>query len=257
MARPAIARPEDGFTLVETTIIVLILVILAGILLAQLGNYNRLSRKAAAKADLKAICSTMEKFRHESRHRLPYRDPRPRGPRNEPIGLLVGPGRIPDPGSAGDGTCFGCNAPSEGHWRHAPGATFQQRNDRDTRTITFHVGLMQDHWRHNSPGVSTYPNPIEDPYLSNYGRGWRGPYLNELRSDPWGNRYMINTFSLLRTGYSGKKHGKFTSATVCYSAGPNGLIDTIFNQPGNDADGDGNRGWVFGGDDLGVILDRQ
>lgn len=46
----------------------------------------------------------------------------------------------------------------------------------------------------------------------------------------------------------------FTSAVVCYSAGPDGGVDTAFNQPMNDNDGDGVYGWVTGDDDQAVIL---
>ena len=46
--RDACAR-DGGFTLVEVTIILLVLVILSTIMLPQLGNFNRLARRALAR----------------------------------------------------------------------------------------------------------------------------------------------------------------------------------------------------------------
>ncbi len=47
---------ERGFTLVEVTIILMVLKILRTILLPQIGNFNRLARFVRVKEDLGAIC---------------------------------------------------------------------------------------------------------------------------------------------------------------------------------------------------------
>jgi len=56
---------QKGFTLVEVTIILLVLVILATIMLPQLGNFNRLARFVKVREDVGAICSVMKKMLDE------------------------------------------------------------------------------------------------------------------------------------------------------------------------------------------------
>ena len=89
-------RNERGFTLVEVTIILLVLVILSMIMLPQLGNFNRLARKVKVYEDVGAICANFKKFLDEVMSN-PYIQPGggvvvPLFP----VGLLVGPGTAPD-----------------------------------------------------------------------------------------------------------------------------------------------------------------
>ena len=58
-------KRESGFTLVEVTIILLVLVILGTILLPQLGNYNRLARFVKVREDVGALCSVVKKMLDE------------------------------------------------------------------------------------------------------------------------------------------------------------------------------------------------
>lgn len=73
---------------------------------------------------------------------------------------------------------------------------------------------------------------------------WRGPYISDaVDPDPWGSRYMANVFALHVP--QGRDGDGFTSAVVCYSAGPDEEVDTSFNQPG---------GWSTGDDDVTALL---
>ena len=68
MVAPKVARPrlsrdiasERGFTLVEVTVILLVLVILSTIMLPQIGGYNRLARFVRVKEDVAALCSVIK-----------------------------------------------------------------------------------------------------------------------------------------------------------------------------------------------------
>lgn len=62
------------------------------------------------------------------------------------------------------------------------------------------------------------------------GSGWNGPYLSrEISADPWGNRYMINTANLKE---GPKRPGQCTFCAVfVLSAGPDGVLQTPFDQP--------------------------
>jgi len=50
--------------------------------------------------------------------------------------------------------------------------------------------------------------------------GWAGPYMDSVpEGDPWGNRYLVNSVNY-----------RTTNAMVVLSAGPDGEIQTPFNQ---------------------------
>jgi hypothetical protein len=62
------------------------------------------------------------------------------------------------------------------------------------------------------------------------GDGWNGPYIGKpAPPDPWGHAYLINT-GFLRGLPS--QAGRCTRCAVyVISAGPNGVIETPFQQP--------------------------
>ena len=49
---------------------------------------------------------------------------------------------------------------------------------------------------------------------------WRGPYQTTFPSDPWGNRYAVNAGNLFSAN----------NAVWVISAGPDGVVNTAFNQ---------------------------
>ncbi len=63
---------------------------------------------------------------------------------------------------------------------------------------------------------------------------WRGPYLTETPTDPWGNQFIINVRWL--------QPGQSANVVWVLSAGPNGIIETTFAQPS------------LAGDDIGFRL---
>lgn len=255
-------KDRRGFTLVEVTIILLVLVILATIMLPQLGNYNRLARFVKAREDLGALCSVMKKMLDEVMLGAFYVDPRPNGWGKEPIGLLVGPGSIPERGSKDKGRS-GIRG-DEGHWLLEVRDRFEVDTDGGRyggRSQVFWVDEFENHLQQNMPlngsrDSEPYKNPLDNPERWAAGAffGWRGPYLDELTTDPWGNRYAANVFALYKDPRSENNAEIYTSAVVCYSAGPDSGIDTVFNQPMNDDDDDGYYGFRFMDDDLGAIL---
>ena len=260
-------RKQSGFTLVEVTIILLVLTILSTIMLPQLGNFNRLARFVKVKEDLGALCSSIDKLLKETMLSGFWTNPRYMGGR---ISLLVGPGKRPaegapthgdtfkGPGGAVNGTC---------NWRDQVGTECHVATDRWKTKVHFVVDTLENHLQQNNPGGDdrdNYPNAIDDPLQhAGPGRGqqgagsffgWREPYFDWLTADPWGQSYLVNTFALLGPKRSKHPNDVFTSAVVCYSAGIDGAVDTHFNQPINDDDMDGFFGWQFGDDDIGAIL---
>jgi len=241
-------EPNDrGFTLVEVTIILLVLVILSGIMLPQLGNFNRLARYVKVKEDLGAICSGMKKMLDEVMLGGFYGEPRWRA---EPIGLLVGPGTRPQ-----------IHASGTEHWELDLGDGFSETTDDGANDVYFEVDSFINHLQQNRPLDSgdpgnRYKNPLDDPepWAAGAFFGWRGPYFDGFTADPWGNRYAANVFAMHRDHDAPDHGGIFTSAVVCLSAGLDGTIRTAFNQPMDDADGDDFNGWRTADDDIAVVL---
>lgn len=175
-----------------------------------------------------------------------------------PVGLLIGDGDTPRSAIGSTG------------WQLGRGEVFQQAtNGYSSVRITFSVDSFGDQLIHRDPtrsgygqtagyggGTGTsYGGRYDNSYLETrqFFR-WRGPYISDaVAPDPWGNRYMANVFALHvpRSGTYPANRGyqpyveQFSSAVVCYSAGPDETIDTYFNQP---------YGWYTGGDDVTVVL---
>ena len=150
-----------------------------------------------------------------------------------------------------------------GHWRRQVGIHFNERYDTGgAGHQQFVVDRLENHLQQNDPGgddIGTqYPDPINHPETGRMFFGWRGPYFDKIGTDPWMNRYAVNSFALYADPRSNALHEDnyriYTSAVVCYSAGPNSGIDTFFNQNLADDDEDGFWGWITGGDDIAVVL---
>ena len=242
-----------GFTLVEVTIILLVLVILSTIMLPQLGNFNRLARKVKVIEDLGALCASMKKFLDEVMLPGPFGTPGGgSAAATLPIGILVGTVGTPPANPPAAVDCSGFDS-GTGGWDTDISLTsdFTCTPDIPIGTpaaTTFRTDFIENHLQINDPfgdGFATdadkYKNQVD---LDTVGAffGWRGPYFDTITSDPWGGRYAINTFALHRgTG------GNFSSPVICYSAGPDNDADTNFNMPHP-------NGYVVGGDDFAVVL---
>ena len=247
---------ERGFTLVEVTIILLVLVILSTIMLPQLGNFNRLARFVVVKEDVGAICASLKKFLDEVMLPAPYGLPGGSGPSgaapDEKTGLLFGPGSIPD--TTALGTAYGS---SSDIWDEAQDATFTVTPDGAASTpVSFYADNLIYHLQVNAPRpvnaggiVDRYKNVIDDPSVGPFF-GWRGPYFNEINSDPWGTRYSVNTFGL-HGGNTNATDDVFWTAVICISFGPNKAADTEANMPGPPSAG---PAYAIGGDDIAAIL---
>lgn len=247
---------DTGFTLVEVSIILLVLVILGTVMLPQLGNYNRLARFTKAREDLGALCSVAKAMLDGVWLGAFYDDPGGDSwdvPPTMPVGMLAGPGPAPIEGSVSNSTAaLGIDA-GEG-WYATNFLVYPcveaTPDVGGAGMVEFSCDELQFHIQANSPHMTyPYPNPLDDPrplgvderdVLTTFF-GWRGPYVDELTTDPWGTRYMVNSFALYAS------EGTFVSPVICYSAGPDGGADTPFNFPAGTP-------YEIGGDDLAVVL---
>lgn len=242
----ASAREQRGFTLVEVTIILLVLVILSTIMLPQLGNFNRLARFVKVKEDLGAICATMKKFLDEVMEQGPFANPNGTGTASDPVGLLVGPGAAPS-------AVLVATDCSVGNWDNALSTVTATTNLTCSTDIggatptTFLTDDLRNHLQINQPLAggatsSLYKNQLDTASVGAFF-GWRGPYFDDITDDPWGGRYSVNTFGL----HSNINGNTFSTAVVCISFGPNKSAETNINMPAP-------TGFVIGGDDEAVVL---
>ncbi len=200
-------RRTPGFTLIELTVVLAVIVTLALILTPSIANFINDSRMARARADVQTIGAAVMQF---------YRDTGyfPQWVTSAGGGPGTPQARVQVLGSLG-------NIPFE------------------TQTTLWTTGLTDDLARQlltNGPGYAMRTATSQF--------GWNGPYLSsELRSDPWGNRYLVNIGLLDTSPGVTTLSGRPKAAVWVLSAGPDGLIETLFDQPITVA--------VLGGDDIG------
>lgn len=81
---------------------------------------------------------------------------------------------------------------------------------------------------------ATIESNLRDHLVQNnigYGYSWKGPYLSDINTDPWGNAYIVNAVNF-----------DSQSPVWILSAGPNGQLETSKDSQ------------VLIGDDIGIRL---
>ena len=239
----AAARPlptgARGFTLVEVTIILMVVSVLSTILLPGIGGYLRDARLARARGDMEAIAESIGRFLADTAEGAfrcygnGNRKTASDGPSDpsspDPwyvVGMLVSDGDIPD---SGDGDELW-------KWRRAV-------DGHDVDTLANH--LVQ-----NTPGgrgdlryrtpedllVDTPNRQFAFPSQRGFNAkfSWRGPYLSApVRSDPWGNRYAVNVKFLDAVSDSDHWHQTgWVEDVFVLSAGPDEELDTPYLMDG-------------------------
>lgn len=91
---------------------------------------------------------------------------------------------------------------------------------------------LSNHLIINDPDEDGNPNEATE-YRSTGNFRWKGPYVQGLNEDPWGNAYAINASTLV---------GGNTSPTWVISAGPDGVFQTATTAT------------TLSGDDIGIRI---
>lgn len=229
------ARLESsrGLSLVEVAVMLIVLMTLAGALVPVVGDAITSARFVRARNDLSQLAIALTNFQRDVGPFVldgSHLHERQTVSSLKIVDVLVSDGELPEaasavPAEAPGGGMFldpsvSRGAASLGRWVSLPAA------DR-----------LDVHLRLNG---RAYPDGTSNP-----GSGWNGPYLSKpLASDPWGHAYLINT-GFLR-GMPPRAGWCTRCAVYVISAGPNGLIETPFQQPIANAN-------IFG-DDLAVRI---
>lgn len=241
-------RRPGAWSLIELTIILIVLSILCAILAPVIGRFVRNARIVRCREDVQALGICMWMFFEDTAlpHFLQDGSPNPAAgawgsrpsllPANR-VNLLVSDGHIPQVNP------FLLTGPI---WA--------------TAVNLAHVDFFENHITRNTPGsspVNAYLTPLDldkgvgSPLLGdwmfarrssggfNSEFAWRGPYMTgPIDPDPWGNRYASNVIYLDPLvggdpnvvhvqGYSG-----WTYDCVVLSAGPDGEVDTEYSADG-------------------------
>ena len=227
------SRSDAGLSLVEVTVMLSILMILAGALIPVVSDSIGSARLVRARNDVLQISVALTNFQRDvgpfvfdgSRMRLPQTSSSLRG-----VDVLM---------SEGDMPAVADEVPVDSHGELVlidPSVGRTSAAIRPWVAISS-FDLLDFHLRTNGRG---YPMALGGP-----GTGWNGPYVTKaITGDPWGNKYLINTGYL--RGLPPSPERCTNCAVFVISAGPNGVLETPFRQPLANAS-------VFG-DDLAVRI---
>lgn len=213
---------DRGFTVIEISIILLVLFVLAAILLPMTERFIDMARMVRAKEDVGAIGAIIPLALLDMGEQYFFRNGNGTsaglGHNDAPdrslaggnrAQMLVSDGFIPDL-SAG-----------------APCSSLSWVLPVNTPVMALvYVDTLENHLGSNTPGGNPGNSYRTPDQMAPTGLGWRGAYLNTpVMADPWGNRYAVNVEFLDPKSLS-CGGPCFTNDTIVLSAGPNGLVET-------------------------------
>ena len=188
-------RRSTGFTLIELTVVLAVIVTLALVLTPSIANFINDSRVAKARNDCQTLASAIFQFYRDTGFFPLWRIAPTGGPVLPANRLLVLASRG--------------NPPLE---------------DVPTLWSSGGIGGLSEQLVNNVPGYV-----LKTP-TSQFG--WNGPYFSsEIGADPWGNRYLVNIGLIDTSPGATTLSGQQKLAVWVLSAGPNGTIETPFTQP--------------------------
>jgi len=237
----ALKNNERGLSLVEVTIMLLVLMLLTGVLAPSIYDFVNDAKWVKVKEDCEAIGLSVARLTRDVGPCLKFEG-------NKPCYMSNRVDLIHSDGPAVVGGNLGATAVDI----HNMNLSSQTLNwDYSARADS-----MENQFVTNNT-LCPYPTPST---LGTYGSagpqtglGWRGAYLSPpIGSDPWGHQYLANTAFLtvaLDANNSGEGHkgGGWSVDTFCISAGPNGLYETAIG-------GNGHGGVNRTGDDFIYII---
>lgn len=191
----AVRSRASGFTLIELTVVLAVIVTLALILTPSVTNFITDSRVARTRSDTQTVASAVVQFYRDNGFFPQWSAAASGGPGTaaNKVDLLISPGNVPAVAAANTWTTGTNDALADQLLSNAPAYTMK------TATSSF---------------------------------GWNGPYLSSaIGSDAWNNRYAVNIGLIDTTQGTQTGAGATKSAVWVISAGANGQIETAYTQP--------------------------
>ena len=244
----ALKNNERGLSLVEVTIMLLVLMLLTGVLVPSMFDFINDARWVKVKEDCEAIGLSVARLTRDVGPCLKF---------------------------AGNAACTKDNRVD---LLHSDGPAIDSQST-DTEVVNANLAGGNLNWDHVSrsdsmenqfvTNASRYPTPTSSMTVGPlFGLGWRGAYLSPpIGRDPWGHMYLVNSAFLAVAGESGafsvssdhsvagsgNSHGGGNTGggwsynTFCISAGPNGVYETSIG-------GNANGGVTRTGDDFIFVI---
>jgi len=190
-------KKEHGFTLIEMVVVLAIIAVLASTLTPMVLRHVEDSRIARAQSEVKTIGGAIAAFERDLRTYPLFVDGSDTDYEQMDIVVLQGPGDMPQEDPPSDWTVA------------TPTGDEISGGSR---------GELVEHLIENGPSYPT--SRTEDkPFM------WKGPYMENLGPDPWGNKYLVNAENLIGTS---------TDPAFVLSAGPNEKVETSFDISGGE-----------------------
>lgn len=186
---------ESGFTLIELTVVLAVIVTLALVLTPSITNFINDSRVARTQTDTGTLAAALTQFYKDNGFFPQWSLASNGGPglTANKVDLLVSAGNVPAAAAPNTWTTGTTDAIADQLVSNAPAYTMR------SATSTF---------------------------------GWNGPYLsNTIGADAWNNRYAINVGLIDGSLGTQTAAGATKSAVWVISAGPNGVLETAYTQP--------------------------
>jgi type II secretory pathway pseudopilin PulG len=122
-------------------------------------------------------------------------------------------------------------------WRIGSTLYFQNGNGKFGHQLSLNHDSLEGHLVLNliTNGNTRSSYAIRGSSTTDPQRGWAGPYVSGMpRTDPWGNKYMINVQELhaphIRQVHARRDGSLPRRVVIALSAGPNGIIETSAEQ---------------------------
>ncbi len=216
---------QKGLSLVEVTIMLLVLMLLTSVLAPSIFDFVNDARRVKVKEDCEAIGVSVARLTRDVGSCLKFQASQPCTLANR-VDLLYsdGPDVIDQDVDPGVMPLFIENANGTLNW-----------SDDDKRGDS-----MEHQFVDNGAGAGPgYPTPgmlgTYNRTVPDFGVGWRGAYLSApVGPDPWGHRYLVNSVFLAVAKNAtpgpgqGQAQGGWSKDVFCISAGPDGIFQTDF-----------------------------
>jgi hypothetical protein len=221
--RARVVRGQHGLSLIEVTIMLLVLMLLTSVLAPSIFDFVNDAQWVKVKEDCEVIAVSVARLHRDVGANL-YTDPAGRVAYTDwKLELLISDGRRPriDPILAPD--------------VQFPGVFVRNWWAFGTNTVfpSPHVDSCEHQLITNATlgGVQIYPEPTAPLFGPFFGQGWRGAYLSPpCAADPWGYAYQVNTVWATTTfGFQVPGgHYMHCNDVFCISPGKDGVISTPF-----------------------------
>jgi type II secretory pathway pseudopilin PulG len=244
---------ERGMSLVEATIILMVLALLTASVAPSVADYVSDARQVKAKEDVEAIGTGVLRLVRDTGSRCLRLAGTTDCTVANRVDLLISGGNDPRANTSVDVTLPDAEAATDATVNWLPDASAPTQQD-----------TVDDQLIENDNGTPYTAAGFTGGGGPKMKLGWRGAYINgPVSGDPWGYKYQANTIFLTvatnatdtamvpNQAQEGLKQAGWQRNVLVVSSGANGFVETEF---GGDAAGAGGVGVSAGGDDIIYVI---